>query len=434
VERSLNQAQLSDNHTRLVIPRPTVITLCGPSGSGKSTFAARNFPANWVLSSDKFRGLVCDDERNQDSSKDAFDLLYWILDARLRYGRTTIVDSTALTVQVRRELLQIVHRHDFAILLLLIDAPEKLCRERDAARIDPPPVGAKVVEKQFKLYQEVENNAQKEGFDQIIKLNQHEITNLQVEIVPLSLEKPEQCGPFDLIGDIHGCYDELCELLKKLGYQEENGIYRHPLGRRTVFLGDIVNRGPKNLEVLRLVNAMVKTDNALFIPGNHCYANYRYFQRPESVDSNSTRNWIERLGTKEYLEVGELINALVKNAPPYLLLNQNKLVVAHAGIEEHMIGKLTPRIFNFCLNGEILITPDGNKQRKNWAENYRGKPLVVYGHTPTTKLFPEFRNNTVNLDQGCVYGGRLSAMRYPEMEFIQVNVHAAYAERKKRGA
>jgi protein phosphatase len=129
-----------------------------------------------------------------------------------------------------------------------------------------------------------------------------------------------------------------------------------------------------------------------------------------------------------------LINALVKDAPPYLILNRNKLVVAHAGIEEQMIGKLTTRIFNFCLNGEILITPDGNKQRKNWAENYRGKPLVAYGHTPTTKLLPEFRNNTVNLDQGCVYGGRLSAMRYPEMEFIQVNARAAYVERKKRGA
>jgi protein phosphatase len=430
-EFNIDRAQLSQDRRRLTIPHPTLIVLCGPSGSGKSTFAQKNFPPTWVVSTDHFRGLVCDDQRNQESSKEAFDLVYDLIEARLKFGRTTVVDSTALTPKVRKKLLNIANKYDFGVLLLLFDVPEKLCRERDAARTDPGPVGAKVVNLQYNLYQQVVQNAHKEGFNQIIMLKSYETASVEIEIVPLSVEKPYEYGPFDLIGDVHGCLKELKELLGKLGYTETEGVYSHKARRRVIFLGDLVNRGPNSLGVLQLVDKMVEAGNALYVRGNHCNYILSYFKRINGKEYNRTREWVTALTPAEHLETAQLVQRLVGKAPPYLLLDDGKLAVTHAGLEQNMIGRLSTRIYNFCINGEY--TPEsvakGHPVRRDWAATYRGKTMVVYGHTPTAKLDPEIRHNTANLDQGCVYGGRLTAMRYPELDFVQVKATTQYVKR-----
>jgi protein phosphatase len=426
---SIDRAQLNPERTLLTIPRATLVVLCGASGSGKSTFATRHFPPTWVLSSDKFRGLVSDDVRNQDSSKEAFDVLFHLLEARLKFGRTTVVDSTALTTGVRRRLLNLARKYDFEILLLLFNIPESLCVERDAARIDPAPVGPKVVAIQYRRFREVQRNAHKEGFNQIIELHQRDMNNIQVSVVPLSVEKPEERGPFDIIGDIHGCFAELAALLGKLGYRDDNGRYSHPEVRKVIFLGDLVNRGPQNVEVLKLVARMVQDGSALYVRGNHCQSVYSYLRRPGDSKNELPRSWLSKLSRAESEEINRLVRKLVGNAPPYLILNNGRLVVTHAGIEEKMIGRLNERIFRFCLYGDEKAGEDGKITRRDWAATYRGKPLVVFGHTPTTDLMPRFRNNTLNLDQGCVYGGRLSALRYPEMDFEQVSAAAVYFQR-----
>lgn len=243
------------------------------------------------------------------------------------------------------------------------------------------------------------------------------------------VDRSEQTGPFDLIGDIHGCAVELRQLLDKLGYRETGGFYRHHAGRRVVYLGDLVNRGPASVEVVRLVAAMLDNGAALNVRGNHCHYIYGFFKKYEGKDYNRSRKWLEDLSPADFDEFKNLYLKLIEPTPPYLILDGGQLVAAHAGIEAKMIGQQSRQIFEFCLYGENEPEPDptlGYPLRRDWAATYRGQPFIAYGHTPTPSLTPEIRNNTVNLDQGCVFGGRLSALRYPEMEFVQVEAARAY--------
>ncbi len=422
------RAHLTPDRTRLIIPRPTLIVLCGISGSGKSSFATEHFPPTWVVSSDVLRGVITDDQRNQESSKDAFELMYTIIERRMKFGRTTVADSTALNDYVRKNLLEIAQKHDFQTLLLIFDTPRKLCIEHDAARKEPRPVGPAVIGMQYEKYVETLQAAPHEGFDQIITLRHTDLPRLKVEVTPLSLERPAEHGPFDLIGDIHGCSSELRELLGKLGYRETAGVFRHSAGRRVVFLGDLFNRGPDSPGVVRLVDRMVQAGTALYVRGNHCHYILGYMRNLNGKKYQRPRKWLQELNPAYDAEFRETVLRLVGNSPAYLVLDEGRLIAVHAGLEKDMIGRLSKRIFEFCLYGEETgeLNERGYPKRRDWAATYRGKPFIAYGHTPTSNPDPEVRNNTVNLDQGCVYGGRLSAMRYPEMEFVQVQPARVY--------
>jgi predicted kinase/diadenosine tetraphosphatase ApaH/serine/threonine PP2A family protein phosphatase len=422
-----SRAEILPADNLIKIPRPTLVVLCGASGSGKTSFAARNFLPTSIVSTDALRGMICDDETNQESSFAAFDLLFRLVEARLRFSRTTVIDSTALDTKVRRKFLQLAAKYDYGALLIMFDTPLRSCIERDAAR--GRSVGAGVIKKQYRQFEHVKKHAYREGFDQIVTLNEHESAAYKVEIGALPVEKPDERGPFDLIGDIHGCYDELVQLLTKLGYEGHGDSFRHPGGRKVVFLGDLVNRGPDSVGVVRVVASMVQSGAALYVRGNHCQYILAHFRRDVGKAPDRRREWLESLSPTAYADFGKTVERLVGNAPPYLILNGGKLVAVHAGIESTMIGKISPRIGSFCLYGEDEVQPDGSTKRRDWAASYRGAPLVAYGHTPTKELEPKFRNNTVNLDQGCVYGGRLSALRYPEMEFVQIDAARTYKVR-----
>lgn len=221
-------------------------------------------------------------------------------------------------------------------------------------------------------------------------------------------------------------------LLAKLGYRERDGFFQHPAGRRVIFLGDLVNRGPASVGVVRLAASMVDNGAALQVRGNHCQYVYGYFKKYTGPDYTRSRKWLEDLPPAELAEFGQLFCRLVEAAPPYLRLDGGRLVVSHAGIEADMIGKQSRRIFDFCLYGENSseIHPTlGYPLRRDWAATYQGQAFIAYGHTPTANLLPVIRNNTVNLDQGCVFGGKLSAMRYPEREFVQVEARRNYQSR-----
>jgi protein phosphatase len=239
-------------------------------------------------------------------------------------------------------------------------------------------------------------------------------------------------GPFDIIGDIHGCCDELTMLLDRLGYRDRSGYYTHPAGRTAVFLGDLTDRGPRSLDSFRLVKAMVDSGNALYIPGNHCRKLSRYLEgrNVKIADGmEKTIAEIEALTEDEREFFKEEFLTLYRDAPPYLILDKGKLAVSHGGIKEDMIGKVTERIRNFCFFGDAAgeTTEEGLPVRRDWAQAYKGDALIVYGHTPVPEAV--FVNNTIDIDQGCAMGGYLTALRYPELEITQVPALAVYYER-----
>lgn len=410
----------------LEIPKTSLVVLCGASASGKSSWARRWFGETQIVSSDRCRAMISDDEMNQSVSGAAFDLFYTIIEKRLELSRLTVADATSLTRDSRRRLLQLARRADFQCILVVFNTPYRVLQDRDARR--ERPVGTAVLRRHNAMLQQTLRDVQKEGFNEIYILNPEQQENLPVEIVPLRVERPEH-GPFDVIGDLHGCIEELTELLRKLGYIEQEGVYRHPEGRMAVFLGDLGDRGPDSVGCFRLVMRMHEAGSALYTPGNHCNKLMRALSGHRVNIGQGLQKTLDELAalpSGEREQVTRQIRDFIAAAPPYLILDGGKLVVAHAGIRADMIGKVSRRIVDFCLYGDVTgeVDEEGKPVRREWAREYRGKPLVVYGH----QVHPEiaFVNNTINIDQGCVFGGKLTAFLYPEKETISVAAHHVY--------
>lgn len=237
--------------------------------------------------------------------------------------------------------------------------------------------------------------------------------------------------PFDIVGDVHGCIDELLELLELLGYRQDGAVVHHPEGRTLVFLGDLNDRGPGSIRVWQIAGASLDAGTARFVPGNHDSKLARYLMGRHirlTHGLEGTVRELEALPGRERRILGRRIGDIVADAAPYRILDGGRLVVAHAGVEEWMIGKVNHEISVFARFGE----PTGERSaygfpiRRDWAATYRGAALVVYGHTPV--LEAEFRNHTLNIDQGCAFGGMLTALRYPELETVSVPARAVYWE------
>ncbi len=229
---------------------------------------------------------------------------------------------------------------------------------------------------------------------------------------------------YDVIGDIHGCYEEFVELTKKLGYSWVEGHPVHPDGRRIVSLGDLTDRGPESIKVMELFWKMaVDLNIAHYTPGNHCDKLYRFFLGRNVQIKNGLETTVEEyknLPDKQKRAVSAHFMKLYEKAPLYLQLDDGRLIVAHAGIRGDYIGKTSKKVKTFVLYGDITgeSNPDGTPVRRDWARHYHGDAVIVYGHTPVNE--PRKINNTYNIDTGAVFGGKLTALRYPEMELVSV--------------
>ena len=255
---------------RIEIPEFALVALIGATSSGKSTFAKKHFLPTEILSSDFFRGMVSDDENNQKVSRDAFDLLFYAANKRLNLMRTTVIDATNVQPAARKQIVDLAREQNVHSVAIVLNLPERDLLARNAAR---PERGYPdhVIRKHTSDLRRSIKNLKKEGFRFVYILNsQQEVDEVEIVRTRMWNNKKDEHGPFDVIGDVHGCYDELVMLLGKLGYVEDpdSGMI-HPDGRKPVFLGDLCDRGPKNVEVLRLVMKMVKSDHALAVPGNH---------------------------------------------------------------------------------------------------------------------------------------------------------------------
>ena len=251
---------------KIKIPELSLVTLIGASGSGKSSFARQHFKPTEILSSDFCRGLVSDDENDQTASIDAFEVLHYIARKRLARGQLTVIDATNVEPENRKLLINIAREYHALPVAIVLNLPARICYERNASRPDRQ-FGPHVVRNQQGALRRSLRFLGREGFRYVYVLDSlDEIANAEITREPLYNNRKHEHGPFDIIGDVHGCFDELTQLLNKLGY--ENGA-PHPEGRKAVFLGDLCDRGPKTPEVLDLVMNMLEQGAALAVPGNH---------------------------------------------------------------------------------------------------------------------------------------------------------------------
>lgn len=419
----------------LDVPAFSLILLVGPSGTGKSTFAARHFSETEVVSSDRCRAMIVDDEAEQRVTPDAFELLNVIVSRRLKWMRLTAVDATNLEPKARRGLLDLAKRHHCQAVAVVLDLPPDLCRERNAGRTDRR-VAPEVIERQFETFRTAKKRIGKEGFRSVFRLDSLEkMEEVRFRRRRMPPDFRAETGPFDIIGDVHGCGDELEELLGRLGYRSagEDGFV-HPEGRKVLFLGDLTDRGPRNVWVVRTVLAMAREGNALACPGNHDDKLVRMLRgRDVTVDHGleRTRDDFDALPEAERERLAANLIAFYEGLPTHYVLDGGNLVAAHAGMWENLQGRVSPKVRKFALFGDITGEKDehGLPVRGDWAATYRGRAMVVYGHSPVKK--PVWRHRTINIDTGCVFGGRLTALRYPELELVSVEARKTYVEPPK---
>ena len=429
---------------KLTIPKLSLVVLIGTSGSGKSTFARRHFKSTEVLSSDLFRGLVSDDDNDQTVTTPAFEALHFVAAKRLQLGRLVVVDATNVQESARKPLVELARRHHVIPVAIVIDVPERLAHERNRTRPDRD-FGPHVIRQQHSQLRRSLRNLQREGFRHVhILRSEAEVDAVELVREPLWNDRRWDRGPFDIIGDIHGCADELEDLLDQLGYvspgQPNAGesdlsaelvappiARRHPAGRRAVFLGDLVDRGPRVSDALETVMTMVASGAALCVPGNH---DIKLMRKLRGRDVQITHGLAESLAQLETRtsEFRDAVAAFIDDLVSHYVLDDGKLVVAHAGLKEELQGRGSGAVRDFALYGETTGETDefGLPVRYNWAAEYRGKAAVVYGHTPVPE--PEWVNGTINIDTGCVFGGRLTALRWPERELVSVAARRTYSQ------
>src|SRR5580658_3345788 len=413
----------------ITIPELSLVALVGVSGSGKSSFAARHFAPTEVLSSDFCRALVSDSENDQTATTAAFDVLHFIAGKRLEAGKLVVVDATSVQPEARKSLVALAKRHHVLAVAIVLDVPESVCAERNAARPDRD-FGPHVLRNQRSQLRRSLGGLRREGFHRNWVLHGvDEIDAATIKRQPLWTDRRADHGPFDIIGDVHGCYDELTELLAELGYQVAAGGTgaRHPEGRRVFFVGDLVDRGPATPAVLRLAMGMVDAGNALCIPGNHETKLLRVLQGRNVTVSHGLAESLAQLST-EPSEFSARVATFIDGLVSHLVLDDGKLVVAHAGLRADMQGRASGAVRSFALYGDTTGETDefGLPVRYPWAEDYRGEAMVVYGHTPVPEA--TWVNRTICIDTGCVFGGRLTALRYPERELVSVDAHETYWE------
>jgi protein phosphatase len=408
----------------LSVPELCLVVLVGVTGSGKSTFARQHFKPTEVVSSDFCRGLVADDENDQAATPAAFELLNFIVGKRLAGGRLTVVDATNVQPDARRSLVALAREHDVLPVAVVLDVPERVCIARNAARPDRD-FGPQVVRRQHDQLRRGLRGLGREGFRVVHTLRgEEEAGAATLTRTRLYNDLRDQTGPFDVIGDVHGCRAELEALLGVLGYTVRRDAGGRPVGaahpsRRAVFLGDLVDRGPDTPGVLRLVMGMVAAGEALCVPGNHENKLLRALRgRQVQVGHGLAQSLAQLAAEPAQFRAG--VESFLDGLISHYVLDGGRLVVAHAGLLERYQGRASARVRDFCLYGQTTGETDeyGLPVRYPWAAGYRGSAMVLYGHTPVPE--PEWVNNTLCLDTGCVFGGRLTALRYPERELVAV--------------
>lgn len=413
--------------TVMDIPDFSLVVLIGATGSGKSHFAAQWFQPTEVVSSDAARGMVNDDVTDQSASADAFEIVNVIAGKRLKNRRLTVIDATNVRAADRRQWIDLARRWHALPVAIVIDPGLSVCVERNKGRPDRN-FGPGVPQRMIEEIRRSIGGLQREGFRQVWRLQSVEaIAETRIERKPLWTDKRADSGPFDIIGDVHGCAYELKLLLTQLGYVWSDGTLGHPAGRKLVFVGDLVDRGPDSPEVLRIAMDTQRRGMAYIVQGNHDQKLSRWMDGRKVTVSHGLQDSIDQLQAKTP-EFRSEVKQFLDDLRSHYWLDGGRLAVAHAGLKEEMVGRGSGAVRDFALYGETTGETDefGLPVRRDWAAAYRGNTTIVYGHTPVVAA--EWVNNTICIDTGCVFGGRLSALRWPERELVSVPAAKTYAE------
>lgn len=403
----------------IYIPDRSLILPVGVAGSGKTTTAEKLFGSHALVSSDHCRELVCGDETDQTHNRDAFALFHTILDMRTRIGVLTVADATNLRPSSRETIRNIAKGHGRPVFYMVMDVSLEEALRRNAARSRQVPEHA--IRRHHELFLQQQALLSKEvPSSHIIRIPETgslaAMSQVRVGEPIIDVDDREVW----VIGDVHGCYQELMELLARI-----------PSDALIVFAGDFVDRGPYPEKVLRLVRRLILDGRALAVMGNHDWKAYRKIVLGRNVTVNN--------GLEETIKLVAIKDAEYIKTLPHQVHIQNvhgqNLVVAHAGVRFSDVGKSNKAVEAHCLYGETDGTrnPDTGfpVRTYGWADTWTDPNYTcVFGHTPVEEVqYLGPTKNCVNVDTGCAFGGKLTAYNPFTGETMQVNARRAYADR-----
>jgi polynucleotide kinase-phosphatase len=442
--------------TTIHLPPAGIVLLVGPSNTGKTTLLNQfiqeeQVQPSEVVSSDQFRVLVSDIEfiswngrpkeesealfhEYQQISGAAFEAMDYVISKRCKLNKLTFIDATHLREEEHEKYLQMGKEYHVPVIALVLNISETELMRRDMERAFPR--GRNRIKQQYQHFKNTLRFIKKKPYRRVYMLGEEELQVVNVSRLENPLYIDIGTG-IDFIGDIHGCLDEFLEMLNKLGYKEnDEGYFIHPEGRKILSLGDVLSRGPRSIETLQFFQKHVAAGLAYMIDSNHGWKIARWLDgknvKMAHGDENVASEFEEyerNFGSEAAEKLKEQIKELLLQAKSHYIIRKNgvnAVVAVHAGIKDHYIGKQSPRISDFCRYGDSEgLDESGKPIRKDWTVSHKSSELILWGHDP--KPQPLLVNNTLNIDQGVVFGGSLTAYRYPEKQFVSVKAKQDYA-------
>lgn len=400
----------------------TLILLSGPIGSGKSTFASKWFGTH-VLSADTIREMISGDAGNQDVSRAAFDILYTLVDTKMRYDFPVIIDNLNHIPRSRRDWFKLADKYGYKKVVIMFDHVDmNTCQHQNTQRSKT--VNPDIVKKSVETFFANLKFLADDNLDDLIHAKDvTEPFTFETNSVTTTVEDISKAI---IVGDVHGCLPELMALVEKARVEG--------LGdRKIIFVGDFADRGPSNAGTLEYIMNLVDQGLAMAVRGNHDDKLLRYLRGNNVKLGNGIFETVKQIESRTDLsEFKPRLLKFLSDLPLYLTLDGGKLVVCHAGIEDSMIGKNDAgAVRTFCLFGKITGKKDekGFPERLDWSAARvvnEASPWIVYGHT--AKEEPYIINKTACVDTSCCFGGKLTAFVYPEATTISVNSFAKYAD------
>lgn len=386
----------------------SLVVLIGAADTDRSAFAKKHFSNHEVLSLDAFVEWLGEGKEGAELREDAAEALAFVLEKRLKHRKLTVIDAENMS-QPARKVFRLLSRKYHCPLVGLVFGYGSLSVQ----------------------YLEESKHLKTEGFVETHRFHSPaEAQSVELKRLPLPSDLQSATGPFDVVGDLHGCLEELKALLADMAYEEANGKWGHAAGRRLVFVGDLVNKGPDSAGTLDLVMRLVEQGMAFCVPGNHDDKLLRKLKGQQVEEDAAFTECVAQI-EKKGPEFTAAAVQFLEGLPAHVELSGGDLVVAHAGLKQEMHGRNSPDVRSFCLWGETGTEMDefGLPVRFSWADEYLGKAMVVFGHAPVPS--PIWQGNAVNIDTGCVYGGALTAIRFPERSIVSVAASKVHAEPRR---